>query len=236
MKTKNTTVALLSAGLVGLLPALASADWSDDLMMDVRFNYAITSDVGGTDTDSTSAKLVTFNGDGIEGSSGFGLSVGKRFDNMGVSLAYESMGVTYDLSGSVQASGSVELPGTESDFDVDTFMLEIDYTGQINEAFDWNVLAGIGQTTFDFGANGVTVPQADGTIALTGETSDNSDTSMRIGAGVSYKLSETATLLTMLQYTNYGTADLKIGTGASQTTLTMDVEATELSMRVRFDF
>lgn len=229
---KIVSIVLSSALFMGA-PMLASANWTAD----IRFNYAITSDVGGTDQDiGDDSEIVTFNGDGIEGSSGFGFSVGKRFDNMGVSLAYESMGVTYDLSGSVQASGSVERPGTESDYDVDTFMLEIDYTGQINEAFDWNVLAGIGQTTFDFGANGVTVPQADGTNFLTGETSDNSDTSMRIGAGVSYKLSETATLLTMLQYTNYGTADLKIGTGANQTTLTMDVEATELSMRVRFDF
>ena len=224
---------MISAAAVAVSPLAASADWTADL----RLNYAITSDVGGSDQDvGDDNEIVTFNGDGIEGDSGFGFAVGKRFDNMGVSLAYESMGVTYDLSGSVQANGAVQLSGTESDFDVDTFMLEIDYTGQINEAFDWNVLAGIGQTTFDFGANGVTIPQADGTIALTGETSDNSDTSMRIGAGVSYKLSETATLLTMLQYTNYGSADLKIGTGASQTTLTMDVEATELSMRVRFDF
>ena len=229
---KIVSIVLSSALFMGA-PMLASANWTAD----IRFNYAITSDVGGTDQDiGDDTEIVTFNGDGIEGSSGFGFSVGKRFDNMGVSLAYESMGVTYDLSGSVQANGAVQLSGTESDFDVDTFMLEIDYTGQINEAFDWNVLAGIGQTTFDFGANSITLPQANGTIALRGETSDNSDTSMRIGAGVSYKLSETATLLTMLQYTNYGSADLKIGTGASQTTLTMDVEATELSMRVRFDF
>ena len=229
---KIVSIVLSSALFMGA-PMLASANWTAD----IRLNYAITSDVGGTDQDiGDDQEIVTFNGDGIEGSSGFGFSVGKRFDNMGVSLAYESMGVTYDLSGSVQANGTVQLPGTDSDYDVDTFMLEIDYTGQINEAFDWNVLAGIGQTTFDFGANKTTIPQANGTIALTGETSDNSDTSMRIGAGVSYKLSETATLLTMLQYTNYGSADLKIGTGASQTTLTMDVEATELSMRVRFDF
>ena len=224
---------VLSSTLFMGAPMLASANWTAD----IRLNYAITSDVGGTDQDiGDDSEIVTFNGDGIEGSSGFGFSVGKRFDNMGVSLAYESMGVTYDLSGSVQANGTVQLPGTESDFDVDTFMLEIDYTGQINEAFDWNVLAGIGRTTFDLPANGINIPRANGTIAIVGESSDNSDTSMRIGAGVGYKLSETATLLTMLQYTNYGTAEAKVGTGASQTTLTMDVEATELSMRVRFDF
>ena len=224
---------MISAAAVAVSPLAASADWTADL----RLNYAITSDVGGSDQDvGDDNEIVTFNGDGIEGDSGFGFAVGKRFDDLSVSLAYETMGVTYDLSGSVQFDGDVQLSGTESDFDVDTFMLEIDYTQQINESLNWTALAGIGQTTFDFGANGVTIPQADGTIALTGETSDNSDTSMRIGAGVSYKLSETATLLTMLQYTNYGSADLKLGTGASQTTLTMDVEATELSMRVRFDF
>ena len=230
---RRVVAIVLSSTLFMGAPMLASANWTAD----IRLNYAITSDVGGTDQDiGDDSEIVTFNGDGIEGNSGFGFSVGKRFDNMGVSLAYESMGVTYDLSGSVQANGTVQLPGTESDFDVDTFMLEIDYTGQINEAFDWNVLEGIGRTTFDFDANGINIPRANGTIAIVGESSDNSDTSMRIGAGVGYKLSKTATLLTMLQYTNYGTAESKIGTGASQTTLTMDVEATELSMRVRFDF
>ena len=230
---RRVVAIVLSSTLFMGAPMLASANWTAD----IRLNYAITSDVGGTDQDiGDDSEIVTFNGDGIEGSSGFGFSVGKRFDNMGVSLAYESMGVTYDLSGSVQANGTVQLPGTESDFDVDTFMLEIDYTGQINEAFDWNVLAGIGRTTFDLPANGINIPRANGTIAIVGEPFDNSDTSMRIGAGVGYKLSETATLLTMLQYTNYGTAEAKVGTGASQTTLTMDVEATELSMRVRFDF
>ena len=235
MKTKNTTVALLSAGLVGLLPALAAADWSDDLMMDVRFNYAITSDVGGSDQDvGDDNEFVTFNGDGIEGDSGFGFAVGKRFDDLSVSLAYETMGVTYDLSGSVQADGDVQLPGTESDFDVDTFMLELDYTQQINETLKWTVLAGIGHTSFDFSANSTRIPAANGTTTIVGNVSDNSDTSIRFGAGLGYKLSETTTLLTMVQYTNYGTAELK--TGADATTTSVDVEATELSVRVKFDF
>jgi len=235
VKTKNTTVALLSAGLVGLLPALAAADWSDDLMMDVRFNYAITSDVGGSDQDvGDDNELVTFNGDGIEGDSGFGFAVGKRFDDLSVSLAYETMGVTYDLSGSVQADGDVQLPGTESDFDVDTFMLELDYTQQINETLKWTVLAGIGHTSFDFSANSTRIPAANGSTTILGNASDNSDTSIRFGAGLGYKLSETTTLLTMVQYTNYGTAELK--TGADATTTSVDVEATELSVRVKFDF
>ena len=235
MKTKNTTVALLSAGLVGLLPALAAADWSDDLMMDVRFNYAITSDVGGSDQDvGDDNEIVTFNGDGIEGDSGFGFAVGKRFDDLSVSLAYETMGVTYDLSGSVQADGDVQLPGTESDLDVDTFMLELDYTQQINESLKWTVLAGIGHTSFDFSANSTRIPAADGTTTIVGNVADNSDTSIRFGAGLGYKLSETTTLLTMVQYTNYGTAELKIG--AEPRTTFVDVEATELSVRVKFDF
>jgi len=146
------------------------------------------------------------------------------------------MGVTYDLTGSAQADGDVFLSGTESDFDLDTLMLEIDYTGQINETFDWNVLAGIGQTTFDFATNGTRIPAANGTTTIAGNAADNSDTSIRFGAGLGYKLSETTTLLTMVQYTNYGTADLKVGAGAALTTTSVDVEATELSVRVKFDF
>ena len=123
---------------------------------------------------------------------------------------------------------------SESDFDVDTFMLEIDYTQQINESLNWTALAGIGQTTFDFSANNTRIPAADGTTTIVGNVADNSDTSIRFGAGLGYKLSETTTLLTMVQYTNYGTAELKTGGNASITSV--DVEATELSVRVKFDF
>ena len=224
---------MISAAAVAVSPLAASADWTADL----RLNYAITSDVGGSDQDVGDGNhLVTFNGDGIEGESGFGFSVGKRFDDLSVGLAYETMGVTYDLSGSVQADGDVQLPGTESDFDVDTFMLEIDYTQQVNETLNWTVLAGVGQTTFDFSANSTRIPAANGTTTIVGNSSDNSDTSIRFGAGLGYKLSETTTLLTMVQYTDYGTAELKIGAGAGLTTTSVDVEATELSVRVKFDF
>ena len=222
---------MISAAAVAVSPLAASADWTADL----RLNYAITSDAGGSDQDVGDGNhLVTFNGDGIEGDSGFGFAVGKRFDDLSVSLAYETMGVTYDVSGSVQTDGDVQLPGTESDFDVDTFMLELDYTQQINESLKWTVLAGIGQTSFDFSANSTRIPAADGTTTIVGNVADNSDTSIRFGAGLGYKLSETTTLLTMVQYTNYGTAELKTGGNASTTSV--DVEATELSVRVKFDF
>ena len=124
-------VVLSSVALIGA-PSVASADWTAD----IRFNYALTSDAGGSDQDvGDDNEIATFNGDGIEGETGFGFAVGKRFDDIGVSIAYEAMGATYDLSGSVQADGDIFLPGTESDFDVDTFMLEIDYTAKINEDF-----------------------------------------------------------------------------------------------------
>ena len=217
--------------------SMTHAKWSDDLTGDLRLNYVLTSDAGGSDQDvGDNNEIVTFNGDGVEGDSGFGFAVGKRFENIAVSIAYEAMGVTYDLTGSAQSDGDVFLSGTESDFDLDTLMLEIDYTGQINETFDWNVLAGIGQTTFDFATNGTRIPAANGTTTIVGNAADNSDTSIRFGAGLGYKLSETTTLLTMVQYTNYGTADLKVGAGAALTTTSVDVEATELSVRVKFDF
>lgn len=230
---KRIVTLILSSALLISVPMMASANW----VADIRVNYVLTSDVGGSDQDvGDDNEIVTFNGDGIEGDSGFGFAVGKRFDDLSVSLAYETMGVTYDLTGSVQADGDVFLSGTESDFDVDTFMLEVDYTQQINEALNWTVLAGVGQTTFDFSVNGTSIPAANGTTRFLGNVADNSDTSIRFGAGLGYKLSETTTLLTMVQYTNYGTAELKTGAGASVTTTSMDVEATELSVRVKFDF
>ena len=231
--------------LLSFLPVLAllsvstitHAKWSDDLTADIRFSYVLTSDPGGSDQDNgDDNEIVTFNGDAIEGESGVGFAIGKRFDAVGVSLAYETIGGAYDLSGSVEADGDILLPGTEADIDVETFMLEIDYTWEINEILDWNVLAGMGQTTFDFSTNGTRLPLANGTTFLTGNDVDNSDTSIRFGAGISYQLSDSASLLTMLQYTNYGTAELKTGTGAAETTTSMDVESTEVSMRIKFDF
>jgi hypothetical protein len=40
----------------------------------------------------------------------------------------------------------------------------------------------------------------------------------------------------MVQYTNYGTAEVELGSGAGLKTTFGDVEATELSARVKFDF
>jgi opacity protein-like surface antigen len=143
------------------------------------------------------------------------------------------MGVTADLTGSIQADGDLQLD-TKSDFDIDTWMLEVDYTIAINDSFSGNLLAGIGQSTFDFSANSTRILRADGSVLNVGDTSDNTETTIRLGAGVGYKLSDRATLLTMLQYTDYGTADLKIANGA--TTTGLDVETTELSVRVKFNF
>ncbi|HBZ19127.1 MAG TPA: hypothetical protein DEO41_06985 [Betaproteobacteria bacterium] len=113
-------------------------------------------------------------------------------------------------------------------------MLEVDYTIAINDSFSGNLLAGIGQSTFDFSANSTRILRADGSVLNVGDTSDNTETTIRLGAGVGYKLSDRATLLTMLQYTDYGTADLKSDNGAITTGL--DVETTELSVRVKFNF
>jgi len=232
--TKQITGAIAVAALLGQ-PMLASADWTDDWMMDVRFNYALMSDPGGTDQDvGDGSHIVTFNGDGIEGSSGLGFAIGKRFDSVGVSLVYEQMGMEYDLTGSVEADGDV-LRTSTGDFDAETWMIEVDYTVDISENWEWTMLFGLGQTTFDFGANSATISPAAGGTFIVGDASDNSDTSTRLGVGIGYKLSEGATLLTMLQYTNYGSADLKITDGQTTTT-SLDSEATELSVRLRFDF
>ena len=235
MKTKNTTAALLSAGLVGLLPALASADWSDDLMMDVRFNYAITSDVGGTDQDiGDNQHAVAFNGDGIEGESGFGISVGKRFENLGVSLAYEPASYDYDAKGTVRADGSV-FTQFLTPLDMDTWMVEVDYSIDMSDSYAVNLMAGIGSTKFDAGTiSPVEVDNTGAGIQAT-DAVTNSDTTIRFGAGVTVNLSETVALITLLQYTDYGTANLQITDGQTTVT-TFDVEATQLSMRLRFVF
>ena len=243
MKTKNTTVALLSAGLVGLLPALASADWSNDWMMDLRYNYALMSDTSGSDPNTDLSDHTTnFNGDGIEGENSFGIALGKSFDDMFLSLAYESMSGEYDISGSILANGTLVNAGTEA-FDMENFMLELGVRNGLNESVDVVGLVGIGITQFDTDVNRLSGIVADG-VALSaaqangGNVGDSSDDiSMRIGGGVEFKFAENVSLLTLLQYTNYGSYDsaLQADDGTIRRT-EADVEATELSMRLRFMF
>ena len=243
MKTKNTTVALLSAGLVGLLPALASADWSNDWMMDLRYNYALMSDTSGSDPNTDLGDHTTnFNGDGIEGENSFGIALGKSFDDMFLSLAYESMSGEYDISGSTLADGTLISAGTEA-FDMENFMLELGVRNGLNESVDVVGLVGIGITQFDTDvnrlsgivANGVALSAAQANDGNVGDSSD--DISMRIGGGVEFKFAENVSLLTLLQYTNYGSYDSAVQ--ADDGTIRRaesDVEATELSMRLRFMF
>ena len=244
MKTKNTTAALLSAGLVGLLPALASADWSNDWMMDLRYNYALMSDTSGSDPNTDLNDHTTgFNGDGIEGENSFGIALGKSFDDMFLSLAYESMSGEYDISGSTLANGTFINAGTEA-FDMENFMLELGVRNGLNESVDVVGLVGIGITQFDTDANrssgivanGVALSAAQANNGNVGDSSD--DISMRIGGGVEFKFAENVSLLTLLQYTNYGSYDSATQSEADGTIrrAEADVEATELSMRLRFMF
>lgn len=234
MNMKSYLIGISVTGAIAFMPFSVLADWKEGWTGDVRYKYVVSSDAGGTDTvTGDNNEFVAFNGDAVDGESGLGFAIGKKIDNIGVSLAYERMGVTYDLTGSVQADGDVDL-GSKVDFDIDTWMLEVDYTIVINDSFSGNLLAGIGQSTFDFSANSTRILRADGSVLNVGDTSDNTETTIRLGAGVGYKLSDRATLLTMLQYTDYGTADLKIANGA--TTTGVDVETTELSVRVKFNF
>jgi opacity protein-like surface antigen len=233
MNMKSYLIGISVTGAIAFMPFSVLADWKEGWTGDVRYKYVVSSDANGSDTDTSSNQLVTFNGDAVDGESGFGFAIGKKIDNIGISLAYERMGVTADLTGSIQADGDLQLD-TKSDFDIDTWMLEVDYTIAINDSFSGNLLAGIGQSTFDFSANSTRILRADGSVLNVGDTSDNTETTIRLGAGVGYKLSDRATLLTMLQYTDYGTADLKIDNGAITTGL--DVETTELSVRVKFNF
>ena len=233
MNMKSYLIGISVTGAIAFMPFSVLADWKEGWTGDVRYKYVVSSDGNGSDTDTSSNQLVTFNGDAVDGESGFGFAIGKKIDNIGISLAYERMGVTADLTGSIQADGDLQLD-TKSDFDIDTWMLEVDYTIAINDSFSGNLLAGIGQSTFDFSANSTRILRADGSVLNVGDTSDNTETTIRLGAGVGYKLSDRATLLTMLQYTDYGTADLKSDNGAITTGL--DVETTELSVRVKFNF
>jgi opacity protein-like surface antigen len=103
----------------------------------------------------------------------------------------------------------------------------------VNEAFAWNLLFGIGETEFDAGT--ITLGTIAGTASAAADAVTNTDTATRFGVGLTYKMSESAALITMLQYTDYGTVDVHVTDGQTSVT-SFDFEATQLSMRLRFMF
>jgi len=235
---KHVTGAIAIAALMGS-PMVASADW----MMDLRYNYAMMSDSSGSDPNTDlNDSITSFNGDGIEGESSFGIAIGKSFGDMSLSLAYESMSGEYDISGSTLADGTLINAGTEA-FDMDNFMLELGVNNGLTESVGLVGLVGLGITQFDTEANRISGLVANGVartaaVANQGNVAQSSDDiSMRIGGGVEFKFAENVSLLTLLQYTNYGSYDsaLQADDGTIRKT-EVDVEATELSMRLRFMF
>ena len=220
-------------------PLVASADW----MMDLRYNYAVMSDTSGSDPNTDLADFTSsFNGDGIEGESSFGIGIGKSFGDMSVSLAYESMSGETDVSGTTLGDGTLLNAGKEA-FDMENFMLELGLNSGLTESIALVGMVGLGVTSFDneanrisgLVANGAAVGAAQANAGNVGSSSD--DISMRIGGGVEFKFAETVSLLTLLQYTNYGSYEsaLQADDGTIRKA-DVDVEATELSMRLRFMF
>ena len=235
---KQITGAIALTAMLGS-PMVASADW----MMDLRYNYAMMSDSSGSDPNTDLTDSVTsFNGDGIEGESSFGIAVGKSFGDMSVSLAYESMSGEMDLSGTTLRDGTLINSGKEA-FDMENFMLELGLNNGLTESVALVGVVGLGITSFDneanrnsgLVANGTAVGAAAANAGNVGSSSD--DISMRIGGGVEFKFAETVSLLTLLQYTNYGSYEsaLQADDGTIRKS-DADVEATELSMRLRFMF
>ena len=235
---KQVTGAIALTTMLGS-PIVASADW----MMDLRYNYAMMSDSSGSDPNTDLADSVTsFNGDGIEGESSFGIAVGKSFGDMSVSLAYESMSGEMDLSGTTLTNGTLINSGKEA-FDMENVMLELGLNNGLTESVALVGVVGLGITSFDneanrnsgIVANGTALGAAAANAGNVGSSSD--DISMRIGGGVEFKFAETVSLLTLLQYTNYGSYESAVQAGdGTIRKADVDVEATEVSMRLRFMF
>jgi len=222
-------------------PMVASADWTDDWMMDFRYNYAVASDASGSDSTTVGSRVTSFSGDGIEGESSFGIGIGKEFDGVSVTLAYETMSADNNLDGLTMSDGTL-FTQLDQAVDVDTFMLEVAGRTEMSEVIDAVLLAGLGFSSFEVSATSFTGattagPIASATLNAGNFATDSDDVSIRIGGGLDFKVSETVSIATLLQYTNYGTYEqTTTGDDGNLNILSVDLEATELSMRLRFMF
>ena len=78
MNMKSYLIGISVTGAIAFMPFSVLADWKEGWTGGVRYKYVVSSDANGSDTDTSSNQLVTFNGDAVDAESGFGFAIGKK--------------------------------------------------------------------------------------------------------------------------------------------------------------
>lgn len=213
------------AVIILLVPSLSMGEEHSD--KSVRpWHYTVGLSAGYTirsSTTSTSSESIDpfrgvdrrIYGDG-GGEVDYGVSIGIRYKNWGISLARENENGDSNET-NLQSVNNLQGVNGQVTWDVNqpfkskTWMLAVDHRWPINGQFDWISLVGIGhsETIWENNTGSVTAVGGSafpaGTVFLLGPHSSDTAIAYRLGGGISYKIFDNLAFNTMLQITDFGT-------------------------------
>lgn len=179
------------------------------------------------------------------GNSTYGVAIGIRYKNWGVSLARENENGE-DVSNDRESVNELVNWDLKVPYKRKNWMLEIDHHWSITDYFDWISVFGIGHTEYIMeenqatatavGTQGVIAPGIPFRIGL---HSSSSDIAYRLGGGISYKIFDNLAFKTILQVTDYGTANLQTRdpfNADGNRGISIDSQVIELSARLQYAF
>ena len=179
------------------------------------------------------------------GNSTYGVAIGIRYKNWGISLARENENGE-DVSNDRESVNELVNWDLKIPYKRKNWMLEIDHHWSITDYFDWISVFGIGHTEYiteDHNSTGITEGNqavfANGTVFPVMLHSSSSDIAVRLGGGISYKIFDNLAFNTILQITDYGTANLQesdLFNADGNRGISIDSQVIELSARLRYAF
>lgn len=205
------------------------SDWFGELRVSHQFSDSISI----SDSTSGNDRAQTFRGVEVSSLTSFGAAVGKRFDND----FYVSLGLEKFDSPEVKATGGYTTVGGDVatsatfPFEMTNYMIEVGVTNQISENFDLRFFGGVGLAAAK--SKQWSVVQSGVSSFATSVSTTKSNTSMRVGLGLGFKVSEGTQIVTTVQYSNYGEVFWK--NPDNPTGPTSKIQSVEAGLRLVFD-
>ena len=231
---KLSAIAMMSVVLMA--PQIAKSDlhgsepkFTDNMFGELRLSARFGDSVDLSDSTIGSGKAVTFTNPELDSFSSYGFAIGKKFDEN----AFYSVGLERVGSAKVKMDGFTDAGGTSYGattlpFDMTHVIAEIGVINPINNTFDVMFFGGLGYSMIE------TDKYTVGTTTNLGRSDDTSGTTFRVGLGAGYHLSEKVRLVGTAHYTDYGEA-FSMNEDNVQG-VTSEIKATELGVRLVFDF
>ena len=146
-----------------------------------------------------------------------------------LSLGYETYGtVKKKYTTATQQNGTV-IANVILPMDITNIMIEAGYNMAVTDNIFAVGLIGFGQATID------SKKYSAGGTAGQGTAKEVQNTSSRFGVGIGYKISDSTSLIGLVQQSSYGEAEVLTGS-SNPTIFASKVGATEASIRLRVAF